>query len=211
MSDTPRTRRSGPSSCVASKTGACPRSGAGVPREVGDAYERPTTPDDRISEHLRAAWAGVYNLNPNPTAGYDHAVNAVEAAAWPVVTPDDEKATLGKIISASETEEAGSVGRLRVEGPSEAAAPMPCRSEGRAQLRCEKGDSMALILARMESSMALPHAFGSAGSQPRTRPRGALFDAATVVNEEHRAGRPLGTVRLGACGVPVAPGVPFRG
>lgn len=51
-------------------------------------------------EHLTRAWAEVYGRSPDPTAAYAAAVKAVESAAQPVVTPEDSKATLGKMIAA---------------------------------------------------------------------------------------------------------------
>ncbi len=51
-------------------------------------------------EHLAQAWAEAYGLHPNQSKAYIEAVKAVEAAAQPIVTPRDSKATLGKIISA---------------------------------------------------------------------------------------------------------------
>jgi hypothetical protein len=50
------------------------------------------------SDHLRAAWAGAYGRKPNPGDSYGESIKAVEAAAIPVVTPNDLKATLGTII-----------------------------------------------------------------------------------------------------------------
>jgi hypothetical protein len=47
---------------------------------------------------LRLAWNTTYGLRPNPSDGYRQAVRAVEAAAIPVVLPNDGGATLGKVI-----------------------------------------------------------------------------------------------------------------
>ena len=52
------------------------------------------------AEYLRRAWHHVYGRNPNPSTAYHDAVRAVEAAARPVVTPNDGQATLGKMIPA---------------------------------------------------------------------------------------------------------------
>ena len=52
------------------------------------------------AEHLRAAWHNVYGRNPDPSKAYSEAIRAVEAAAHLIVTPTDEKPTLGKMISA---------------------------------------------------------------------------------------------------------------
>jgi len=58
------------------------------------------------SQHQRAgaflfdAWAAVATRDPRPNEGYDKAVKAIEAAAQPVVSPNDTTATLGKMLSA---------------------------------------------------------------------------------------------------------------
>jgi hypothetical protein len=48
--------------------------------------------------HLRAAWAAVHSLRPEPGRGYGEAVKAVEAAAHVVVEPNNARATLGTMI-----------------------------------------------------------------------------------------------------------------
>lgn len=51
-------------------------------------------------EHLRRAWVATYGLHPDASRAYAEAVKAVEAAAQPVVTPAETKATLGKMVPA---------------------------------------------------------------------------------------------------------------
>ncbi|PWW24910.1 hypothetical protein JD79_04102 [Geodermatophilus normandii] len=63
-----------------------------------EAYDRAQSPADEVSDELRTAWAAVYGRNPDPSDAWDHAIKAVELSLWPIVTPDDAKATLGKII-----------------------------------------------------------------------------------------------------------------
>jgi hypothetical protein len=48
--------------------------------------------------HLAEAWAQAYGRAPDPTKVYSESIKAVEAASAPVVTPNDLKATLGKIV-----------------------------------------------------------------------------------------------------------------
>lgn len=60
------------------------------------AIDRPGNP----GLHLRVAWHRVYGRDPDPSGAYREAVRAVEAAAKPVVTPNDSIATLGKMIKA---------------------------------------------------------------------------------------------------------------
>ena len=47
--------------------------------------------------HLTAAWNAAYGRTPDPTKAYSEAIKAVEAAATPVLTPNDLKATLGRL------------------------------------------------------------------------------------------------------------------
>jgi hypothetical protein len=51
------------------------------------------------AKHFRNAWREAYGLEPDPTAGYREAVRGVEAAACPVVLPNNDKATLGTVIA----------------------------------------------------------------------------------------------------------------
>lgn len=48
--------------------------------------------------HLTEAWKFAYGRSPNASKVFSEAIKGVEAAAAPVVTPIDLKATLGKII-----------------------------------------------------------------------------------------------------------------
>jgi hypothetical protein len=50
------------------------------------------------SIHLDNAWRAAFGREPNPTNAYSEAVKAVEAAAKPLVLPNDDLATLGKIV-----------------------------------------------------------------------------------------------------------------
>lgn len=52
------------------------------------------------AEHLRAAWGYLYGRNPDPSEAYDRAVKAVESATAPIIIPNDDLATLGKIKNA---------------------------------------------------------------------------------------------------------------
>jgi hypothetical protein len=49
---------------------------------------------------LMRAWGRLSGLHSDPSSAYGDAVRAVEVVMRPVVTPDDSKATLGKMISA---------------------------------------------------------------------------------------------------------------
>ena len=63
--------------------------------EVAQAAQR-AMQIDRPGEYLRKAWGLIYGRNPDPNAGYLQAVMAVEAAAKPVVAPNDKDFTLGR-------------------------------------------------------------------------------------------------------------------
>lgn len=54
----------------------------------------------KASAYLRDSWHHAYGRDPNPSASYRDAIRAVEAAARPVVSPNDSMATLGKMIAA---------------------------------------------------------------------------------------------------------------
>lgn len=54
----------------------------------------------RAHQHLIRAWSKLAQRDPDPSGSYREAVRAVEAAAKPVVLPDDDLATLGKMFRA---------------------------------------------------------------------------------------------------------------
>lgn len=57
-------------------------------------------PSTRAHHHLVKAWNHLAGRNPDVSAGYREAVKAVEAAAKPVILPENDKATLGQMIAA---------------------------------------------------------------------------------------------------------------
>lgn len=70
-----------------------------VPAVVAEALNN-LSAGERAQEHLSRSWSRLMGLHPDPGYAYKQAVMAIEAAARPVVTPTDEKATLGKMIRA---------------------------------------------------------------------------------------------------------------
>jgi hypothetical protein len=58
----------------------------------------------RPGHHLGEAWRKIFGREPDPSGGYREAVRAVEAAARPIVVPNDTTATLGKIIGTLRSE-----------------------------------------------------------------------------------------------------------
>jgi hypothetical protein len=63
--------------------------------EAKSAMER-----GKAGKLIRAAWVGAYGREPNASHAYQQAVRAVEAAAQPIILPDNDTATLGQIIPA---------------------------------------------------------------------------------------------------------------
>lgn len=56
--------------------------------------------NNRAGSFLADAWKAVAAQDPRPGEAYDKAVKAIEAAAQPVILPNNTGATLGQIISA---------------------------------------------------------------------------------------------------------------
>ena len=50
------------------------------------------------AEFLSRAWRAGYGVSPDGQAAYDQAVKAIESALWPLVEPNNEKATLGTML-----------------------------------------------------------------------------------------------------------------
>jgi hypothetical protein len=65
---------------------------------TSEAVRRGTSTAGSASEHLDHAWQHAYGRDPDASRAYDEAVKAVEAASIPVITPNDPKAMLGKVI-----------------------------------------------------------------------------------------------------------------
>lgn len=57
-------------------------------------------PSSRAHQHLVTAWNQLVGRDPDPSSAYREAVRAVEAAAKPIVLPDNDRATLGTMIAA---------------------------------------------------------------------------------------------------------------
>jgi len=65
---------------------------------VAETIEATRTDAERAHHYLSSAWASLRGRNPNPSAAYASAIKAVEAVAKPIVSPDNDRATLGTII-----------------------------------------------------------------------------------------------------------------
>ena len=66
---------------------------------VREAVEQPMSADGHAGDLLAEAWRAAFGLNPDYEKAYSKAVKAVEAAAIPVVSPSNAKATLGTVIA----------------------------------------------------------------------------------------------------------------
>lgn len=69
-----------------------------VPDAMQEAFEAAVAERGDSANLLASAWGRAYGMNPDPGPAYHDAVRAVEAAAHPVVTPNNNTATLGTII-----------------------------------------------------------------------------------------------------------------
>jgi hypothetical protein len=69
-----------------------------IPAAAAAAQAQTSLPGN-ASGHLGKAWAAAFGREPDPSAAYSETVKAVEAAAIPVVLPNDSLATLGKVVA----------------------------------------------------------------------------------------------------------------
>lgn len=54
---------------------------------------------DATTQHfLKTAWSNAFGRSPNASSAYSNSIKAIEAAAWPTITPKDNKATLGTML-----------------------------------------------------------------------------------------------------------------
>ncbi len=68
-----------------------------VPEELADRFAA-VSAKGRAGEHLRSAWSEMYGRDPTPSTAYREAVRAVEAAGATVISPDNDRTTLGTMI-----------------------------------------------------------------------------------------------------------------
>lgn len=61
--------------------------------------EATSDPNAAASRHLRQAYGKAFGINPEPSTSYRKSIQAVESAAWPHVTPQNAKQTLGSMIA----------------------------------------------------------------------------------------------------------------
>lgn len=68
------------------------------PPELSSVIEDVTSNRSRASEHLRRAWSLGFSRDADPNNACIEATKAVEAAAKDTITPNDQLATLGRMI-----------------------------------------------------------------------------------------------------------------
>jgi hypothetical protein len=69
-----------------------------VSQEARAAADEVLAAADKAAQHLSRAWRAVYGQSPSPGVGYGETIKAIEAAAIPVVSPENGRATLGTVI-----------------------------------------------------------------------------------------------------------------
>ena len=70
------------------------------PAELTAVVDAAAGGTSNASLHLREAWSRAFARVPDPAAACIEVTKAVEVAAKPVATPNDPRATLGKMIAA---------------------------------------------------------------------------------------------------------------
>lgn len=85
-----------------------------VEQAVKDNADNVMAESGRAGVKLAKAWAFLYGLDPNASEAYRYAIQAVEAAAIPVVVPPTaNEPTLGKVISQMESQKNWTLPMLR--------------------------------------------------------------------------------------------------
>lgn len=69
-----------------------------IDQTMAEAFNTATGPEDAASELMARAWGLAFGLHPEPAQGWGEAVKALETVLAPIVSPNDSKATLGKMI-----------------------------------------------------------------------------------------------------------------
>jgi hypothetical protein len=142
-----------------------------VPPTEQNAYANAIAPEDDVSEHLRHAWGKVYGRTPDPSDAWDHAIKACEALLCPVVIPNDQGATLGKVIAA-----------IR-QAPQKFAVRLPGNPRGVAAMDTFRG-----LLEMVWSSQPDRHASGPSRPSTHEEATDVVHCAVLVTNLVRRGG-----------------------
>lgn len=65
-----------------------------------NSYEEAVHPEDVASKLMQDAWSLAFGRDPNLLEAWGNAIKSIETLLKPVVSPDDEKATIGKMTNA---------------------------------------------------------------------------------------------------------------
>jgi hypothetical protein len=103
---------------------------ARAPEGVQDMVEGTIEDSGTSGQILARAWGNVHAFTPDDSGAYADAVRAVEAAAKPMVEPDNDEATLG-----------GMAGVMRTQGDWR----LPLREHQRADRRDDRGDDAVAV------------------------------------------------------------------
>lgn len=69
-----------------------------VDASVVSAIEAEVESQTDAAPHLARAWNLIFGRNPDPSSAYSSSIKAIEAACWPIITPNDHRATLGRMM-----------------------------------------------------------------------------------------------------------------
>jgi hypothetical protein len=132
---------------------------------VREAVEVPMSTEGHAGELLSEAWLATFGLNPDYEKAYSKAVKAVEAAAVPVVSPSNSKATLGSVIASMQNQKDWDLDMTR-------------------SAKTTSADSVVLTMARQLWSGQNDRHAGQTDYSPSTKAdaEGALFLAAPLVH-----------------------------
>lgn len=63
-------------------------------------YKQVTQLDDQASQYMQEAWALAFGREPNLSDAWGRAIKAIETLLKPIVSPKNDKATIGSMVSA---------------------------------------------------------------------------------------------------------------
>ena len=139
------------------------------------------TDAERAHQHRALAWSKIMGREPDPSAAYREAVRAVEAAAKPVVAPDDALLTIGRVIGglrANPSDFTVILEDATTENVADMAASSGARSwivMGRSDLETpltvSKEEADAAVYMAITSSVCSPTGRSSEAESRLSRPR----------------------------------------
>lgn len=62
-------------------------------------YEQVTQPDDQASQYMQEAWTLAFGREPNLSDAWGRAIKAIETLLKPIVSPKNNKATIGSMTN----------------------------------------------------------------------------------------------------------------